>query len=169
LLTAGALLGWFRTEIGFFPLATWSLSSFVVGTIFQEYFRAIRARMRGGRESLLAAFGTLMRKNQRRYGGYVVHLGIVFILIGIAGAAFNEERLANVLPGSSIEIDGYRLEYRTASPIPKQHYGGGGADRPLPGTAVATMTPRSACTSSSSSRPRSRRCTRRCARTSTSC
>jgi cytochrome c-type biogenesis protein CcmF len=142
-LTAGALLGGFRGEIGFFPLATWSLSSFVVGTIFQEYFRALRARMRGGRESLLAAFGTLMRKNQRRYGGYVVHLGIVLILIGIAGAAFNEERLANVAPGSSIEIDGYRLEFRTASPIPKQHYGGAVArialfrgDRPL-----ATMTP----------------------------
>jgi len=142
-LTAVALLGWFRTEIGFFPLATWSLSGFVVGTIFQEYFRAIRARMRGGKENLLQAFGMLMRKNQRRYGGYVVHLGIVFILIGIAGAAFNEERLANVLPGSSIEIDGYRLEYRTASPIPKQHYGGAVArialfrgDRPL-----ATMTP----------------------------
>jgi hypothetical protein len=38
----------------------------------------------------LQAFGTLMRKNQRRYGGYVVHLGVVFILIGIAGAAFND-------------------------------------------------------------------------------
>jgi hypothetical protein len=77
LLTAGTLLAWFRTEIGFFPLATWSLCCFVVGTIFQEYFRAIRARMRGGRENLLRAFGTLMRKNQRRYGGYVVHLGVV--------------------------------------------------------------------------------------------
>jgi cytochrome c-type biogenesis protein CcmF len=142
-LTAGALLSWFRAEIGFFPLATWSLSSFVVGTIFQEYFRAIRARMRGGRENLLQAFGTLMRKNQRRYGGYVVHLGVVFILIGIAGAAFNEERLENVHPGGSVEIDGYRLEYRTASPIPKQHYGGAVARIALyeDGRPLATMTP----------------------------
>ncbi len=133
-LTAGALLAWFRSEIGFFPLATWSLSSFVVGTIFQEYFRAIRARMRGGDENLLQAFGTLMRKNQRRYGGYVVHLGVVFILIGIAGAAFNEERLENVHPGDSIEIDGYRLEYRTASAHPEAALRRGrGADRPLPG------------------------------------
>jgi len=142
-LTAGALLAWFGSRIGFFPLATWSLGSFVVGTIFQEYFRAMRARMRGGKENLLEAFGTLMRKNQRRYGGYVVHLGVVFILFGIAGAAFNEERLENVRPGGSIEMDGYRLEYRTASPIPKKHYGGAVArialyrdDRPL-----VTMTP----------------------------
>jgi len=142
-LTAGALLAWFRTEIGFFPLATWSLSSFVVGTIVQEYFRAIRARMRGGKENPLQAFGMLMRKNQRRYGGYVVHLGVVFILIGIAGAAFNEERLENIHPGGFIEIDGYRLEYRTASPIPQQHYGGAVARIALyqDGRPLATMTP----------------------------
>jgi cytochrome c-type biogenesis protein CcmF len=142
-LTAGALLAWFRAEIGFFPLATWSLGSFVVGTIFQEYFRALRSRMRGGKENLLEAFGTLMRKNQRRYGGYVVHLGVVFILVGIAGAAFNEERLENVRPGGAVEIDGYRLEYRTASPIPKQHYGGAVARIALyqDGRPLATMTP----------------------------
>jgi cytochrome c-type biogenesis protein CcmF len=142
-LTAGGLLAWFRGEIGFFPLATWSLSAFVIGAIFQEYFRAIRARMRGGRESLLQAFGALMRKNQRRYGGYVVHLGVVFILIGIAGAAFNEERLENVHPGDSIEVDGYRLEYRTALPIPKQHYGGAVARIALyqNGRPLGTMTP----------------------------
>jgi cytochrome c-type biogenesis protein CcmF len=142
-LTAVALLAWFRGEVGFFPLATWSLGSFVVGTIAQEYFRAVRARMRGLGENPLQALAALMRKNQRRYGGYVVHLGVVFILVGIAGAAFNEERLENVRPGGSIDIDGYRLEYRTASPIPKQHYGGAVArialyqnDRPL-----LTMTP----------------------------
>ena len=142
-VTAGALLAWFGTGIGFFPLATWSLCSFVVGTIFQEYFRAIRARMRRGNESLLKAFGTLMRKNQRRYGGYVVHLGVVFILFGIAGAAFNEEQLENLLPGGSVEIDGYRLEYRTASPIPNPHYGGAVARIALyqDGRPLATMTP----------------------------
>jgi cytochrome c-type biogenesis protein CcmF len=72
-----------------------------------------------------------------------VHLGVVFILIGIAGAAFNEERLENVHPGGSIEIDGYRLEYRTASPIPKQHYGGAVARIALyqDGRPLVTMTP----------------------------
>jgi cytochrome c-type biogenesis protein CcmF len=142
-LTGGVLLAWFRAQIGFFPLATWSLSGFVVATIFQEYFRAIRARMRGGKESLPRAFGTLMRKNQRRYGGYVVHLGVVFILVGIAGAAFNEERLENVRPGGSIELDGYRLEYRTALPIPKQYYGGAVARVALfkDGHPLVTMTP----------------------------
>ena len=81
--------------------------------------------MRNAGESALTALGTLLRKNQRRYGGYVVHLGIVFILIGISGSAFNEERLENVKPGESISMsDGYKLEYLTAKPLPKQHYGG---------------------------------------------
>jgi cytochrome c-type biogenesis protein CcmF len=143
LATAAALLVALRGDISFYALSTWSLCSFVVGTICQEYTRALRARMRGGKENLLEAFGTLMRKNQRRYGGYVVHLGVVFILFGIAGAAFNEERLENVSPGGSVEMNGYRLEYRTATPLPQRHYGGAVArialyqdDRPL-----LTMTP----------------------------
>ena len=60
-LTAVALLAWLRGEVGFFPLATWSLGSFVVGTIAQEYFRAVRARMRGLGENPLQALAALMR------------------------------------------------------------------------------------------------------------
>ena len=110
LVACVVLLVAFRGEITAFPLATWSLSAFVIGTITQEYVRAIRARTRGGKENVLQALGTLLRKNQRRYGGYVVHLGVVFVLIGIAGAAFNEERLENLAPGDAVELNGYRLE-----------------------------------------------------------
>jgi cytochrome c-type biogenesis protein CcmF len=121
--TAVVLLIAFGGGPGFFALATWTLAAFVSGTIFQEYARAIRARVRNG-EGPLRAVATLLRRNQRRYGGYVVHLGVVFIFIGIAGAAFNQERLENIAPGQSVEIADYRLEYLTARPIPKQHYGG---------------------------------------------
>jgi len=108
-----------------YPIVFWSLGAFVVGTIAQEYTRAIRARMRNAGESAATAFATLLRRNQRRYGGYIVHLGIVFILVGISGSAFNEERLENVKPGQAVSLDdGSRLEYLTARPLPKQHYGG---------------------------------------------
>jgi cytochrome c-type biogenesis protein CcmF len=108
-----------------YPLVFWSLGAFVTATITQEYWRAIRARMRNVGESATTALVTLLRRNQRRYGGYVVHLGIVFILLGISGAAFNEERLENVKPGQTVSLaDGSRLEYLTAKPLPKQHYGG---------------------------------------------
>jgi len=127
---------------GVFPVLVWAVSGFVVGTISQEYVRAVRARMRHG-ENPVQAVATLMRKNQRRYGGYVVHLGVVFIFIGIAGAAFNEERLENIRVGDSIEMNGYRLEYRTARAIPAQHYGGAIARLALfkNGEPLVTMTP----------------------------
>ena len=99
LVTAVVLAIALHGRIGAIPLVFWCARRLRVGTIAQEYGRAIRARMRSGRESVLQALATLLRKNQRRYGGYVVHLGVVFILIGIGGAAFNEERLENVEPG----------------------------------------------------------------------
>jgi cytochrome c-type biogenesis protein CcmF len=140
---AVALAAGLRGSIGFYPLSLWSLGAFVTATVAQEYVRAIRARTRKGDENALQALGVLLRRNQQRYGGYVVHLGVVLIVIGIGGAAFNEERLENVRVGDSIRMNGYRLEYLTARPIPQQHYGGAVArlalfegDRP-----VAVMAP----------------------------
>ena len=130
------------TELSIYPLVFWSLGAFVVATIAQEYTRAIRARTRRG-ESAPRALVTLLSKNQRRYGGYVVHLGMVFILIGISGAAFNEERLENLDPGERIAMNGYTLEYLTARALPQQHYGGAVARLALyrDGDPIAIMAP----------------------------
>jgi cytochrome c-type biogenesis protein CcmF len=132
----------FRGGIGWFPLLTWSLAALVTATIVQEYVRAMRVRMRRG-EGPATALAVLFRKNARRYGGYVVHLGVVFIFVGIAGAAFNEERLENLSPGDAVAMDGYRLEYRTARALPHPHYGGAEARIALfrGDRALGTMTP----------------------------
>ena len=90
----------------------------------QEYTRAIRVRVRKGEENALQAFVSLLRKNQQRYGGYIVHLGVVLVLLGTAGSVLNEERLENVRPGSEIRLHDYRLRYLTAEALPAQHYGG---------------------------------------------
>jgi cytochrome c-type biogenesis protein CcmF len=142
LATAVALVVLRRGAISVYPLVTWSLGAFVTTTIAQEYARAVRARMRHG-ESPPKALRTLFAKNQRRYGGYVVHLGVVFIFVGIAGAAFNEERLENVSPGQSLALADYRLEYLTAKPLPTQHYGGAVARLALyeGGKPLAVMAP----------------------------
>ena len=131
-----------RERLELMAVAIWATGAFVTATITQEYWRAIGARMRRG-ENVFTAFATLMRKNQRRYGGYVVHMGMVFLFIGFAGAAFNEERLENLRVGEAIEMEPYRLEYRSAPAIEEQHYGGAEArialfqnDEP-----VATMRP----------------------------
>jgi cytochrome c-type biogenesis protein CcmF len=124
LVTAAGVVAWLRSDLDLYGLMVWSLGAFVVATIVQEYARAIRARVRKGEEKVHQAFWSLLRKNQQRYGGYVVHLGAVFVLMGTAGSVLNEERLENVRPGNEISIHDYRLRYLTARPLPAQHYGG---------------------------------------------
>jgi cytochrome c-type biogenesis protein CcmF len=143
--TATALLLGVGLGAGAEPLAVaiWSLGAFTTATIAQEYWRAIGARMRRSDEGPLQALGVLLRRNQRRYGGYVVHLGVVFIFVGVAGAAFNEEKLESIRPGESVTLSDYRLEYLTARPIPAQHYGGAVARLALyqDGEPLAVMAP----------------------------
>jgi cytochrome c-type biogenesis protein CcmF len=142
-VTAIALAVALGKELTLYSLTAWSLCAFVIGTIAQEYTRAVRARMRKGEENALQAFAALLRKNQQRYGGYIVHLGVVFVLIGITGATLNEERLENVRPGGSFSLGPYRFDYRTANALPAQHYGGARARLALyrGDQGLAVMTP----------------------------
>jgi cytochrome c-type biogenesis protein CcmF len=120
-----AALFWGR--VGFWAVAIWGLCVFIVAGIGQEYARAISGRMRIHGESAGRALLTLLSKNQRRYGGYIVHLAVVLMVIGFTGALFNQERLENIRTGESIELGPYRFLYLTADPIPEQHYGGAAA------------------------------------------
>ncbi len=124
-------------------MGCWILSAFVIATIVQEYYRAVTARVNHRGETPFAALWLLLRRNQRRYGGYVVHLGIILMFIAISGAAFNQERLENLEPGESLELDRYAFEYMTAEPNLEQHYGGATARVALykDGEGVATMLP----------------------------
>ena len=81
LVTAVALIAALGAQLTFYSITAWSLAGFVVGTITQEYVRAVRARTRKGDENVFQALAALLRKNQQRYGGYIVHLGVVFVLI----------------------------------------------------------------------------------------
>jgi cytochrome c-type biogenesis protein CcmF len=85
------------------------LCAFVTLTIVIEYFRGTRARMRAHGENLLEAIYRLMAKNKRRYGGYVVHFGIVLLFIGMTGTVFNIEVQDEVLAGDTITIGGYEV------------------------------------------------------------
>ncbi len=114
----------FWGQVGYWALTCWGLCAFVATAIGQEYAQAMRARARAHGESPLIAFMALLRKNQRRYGGYIIHLGVVVILLGISGSVFNYEALENIEPGDSVHVQDYRIEYLTADPITQQHYGG---------------------------------------------
>ena len=70
----------------FLPLLGFTLLAFVVCTILYDTALALRARKRIAGEGILRGLVTLARRNQRRYGGLIVHLGIVLIMMGIAGS-----------------------------------------------------------------------------------
>ena len=139
----------FGLSPGYWAISAWGLAGFVLTTIVQEYGRAISARMGRLNESAGTALMTLLRRNQRRYGGYIVHAGVVILLLGVSGAAFNEEKLENISPGDSTRIQDFRLHYLTADAIPAQHYGGAkarlalyrGGDENHEGKPLAVMTP----------------------------
>ena len=118
------VLSIFGFEPGYWAIACWGLAGFVLTTITQEYTQAIRGRMRRLGEGFGTALRTLLSRNQRRYGGYIVHAGFVILMLGISGAAFNEEQLSTMRPGESATIRNFRLEYLTADAIPEEHYGG---------------------------------------------
>jgi cytochrome c-type biogenesis protein CcmF len=117
--SALALLGIRR----FYPLAFGALCAFVASTVAEEYWRGMRARMRHG-EGPIEALASLIRRNPRRYGGYVVHIAVVLMFVGFAGAAFNLEETKLLRPGERWEVAGYTLEYRQARPVSHPHYAG---------------------------------------------
>ena len=95
-------------------LVAYTFSAFVVTTIVMEFARGTRARKALGAGSWPGAFSSLMARNRRRYGGYVVHASIVLLAIGVAGSsAFDSVAEAKLARGESLAIGGYTLVYRS--------------------------------------------------------
>ena len=90
---------------------TLSLTVFVASTIAVDYIRATRARRRMG-EALLPAMGGLLGRHNRRYGGFVIHLGILIIAVGVTGSqAWSVQREMTVKRGESVELAGYKFRF----------------------------------------------------------
>ena len=102
LLTAGVLAG--------LGLRVWSsglcfaLSAFVAGTIGQEFWRGARIRSRNSGTDLFTALVGLVGRNKRRYGGYIVHLGIVLMFLGFAGGAYKLDEQVLLKQGQSAKV-----------------------------------------------------------------
>jgi cytochrome c-type biogenesis protein CcmF len=96
----------------FYALMCFGLCLFVAWTIMAEFYKGARAiRVRTG-QNLLAAAVELTHRNTRRYGGYVVHMGIVLMFVGFAGSAFNKNSSVEVKIGDSFPIGRYQLAVR---------------------------------------------------------
>jgi cytochrome c-type biogenesis protein CcmF len=92
-----------------YALVSFGLCMFVTATIVSEFWKGASAiRAKDGVGFIPAAI-TLTHRNTRRYGGYLVHMGIVFMFIGYTGAAFNQDVTKEVAPGGSFDLGHYNL------------------------------------------------------------
>jgi cytochrome c-type biogenesis protein CcmF len=93
-------------------LASFAACGFVTATIVAELVRGTLARHQATGENLLTALGNLIARNNRRYGGYVVHLGVVMIAVAVtASSMYQLEQMARLRPGESISVAEYRLTF----------------------------------------------------------
>ena len=110
-LVFGLLLFFWKVK-DFMPLLGFTLLAFVVLTITYDTALALRARRRLAGEGVLRGLITLARRNQRRYGGFVVHLGIVLIFMGIAGSmSYSQEKELTMAVKQQMQLGNYRVEF----------------------------------------------------------
>ncbi|MDW8338251.1 MAG: heme lyase CcmF/NrfE family subunit [Thermoleophilia bacterium] len=113
-LVAGLALVWLGAGSSVPGLIAYTFSAFVAATIVLEFVRGARARKALGAATWPGALASLVARNRRRYGGYVVHASIVLLAIGITGSsAFDSVAEARLERGESMSIGAYTLTYRS--------------------------------------------------------
>ena len=106
-----------------YSLITIMLSVLVALTVISEFVRGGRVIGRHTGQNLFASMVQLAHRNTRRYGGYIVHFGVIVIMIGFAGAAFNQDREREMGYGDKMAIGPYTLVCRSYTQEDKPNYG----------------------------------------------
>src|SRR5271166_812409 len=151
LVTLVALLGAGVREKPF-AMAMFCCAGFVFGSIGQEFVRGTRARRAIAGEAAPVALLALVRRSRRRYGGYIVHIGIAVLFVGVAASSsFQHAAELGLSPGQSTRVGAYTVRYvrPTATITPKYdaaHTGstlslGAVLDVSKGGRHVATLNP----------------------------
>jgi cytochrome c-type biogenesis protein CcmF len=110
-LTFGLVLFVWKVK-EFLPLLGFTLLAFVVLTMTYDTALALRARKRIAGEGIAQGLLTLARRNQRRYGGLIVHLGVVLIVLGIAGSmTYSLEKEATLGLNQELAVGNYRIQF----------------------------------------------------------
>ncbi|HET6999539.1 MAG TPA: cytochrome c-type biogenesis CcmF C-terminal domain-containing protein [Solirubrobacterales bacterium] len=111
-IVAAALL--LLTDAGSEPwaFALFVFAGFALTGLAQEFWRGAAARRSLAGGSMPTALVAIVSRNRRRYGGYIVHVGVIVLLIGIAASSsFQTNREVDLRPGESTVIDGREITY----------------------------------------------------------
>ena len=132
------------TDISYFySLMALSLSVLVTLTIASEFYRGGKVISGHTGQGMFASMVQLTHRNTRRYGGYIVHFGAVVVIIGLAGAAFNQDKEQEMGYGDKMTIGNYTLICRSYTQEENPNYGSEWAvlDVYKGGNKIDTMTP----------------------------
>ncbi len=127
----------------FYSLMTLFLSALVTFTIFSEFYRGGRVISGKTGQGMFASIVQLTHRNTRRYGGYVVHFGVVLAMIGFSGAALNQEKEMEMGYGDKMNIGNYELTCRSFTQDDNPNYASEWAliDVSENGKPLTTITP----------------------------
>jgi cytochrome c-type biogenesis protein CcmF len=128
----------------YYAVVCFSLAAFVLATIFMEFYRGTRARQALMGEAAPQALANLVGKNRRRYGGYVIHVGVVMVFIGVAASsAFRLEEQETIKKGDVVTVGAFSMTYKDIHFTDGAHYSSMLAEIEVRknGTLVETMYP----------------------------
>ena len=107
-ITTAAVLAAFGFRVWVSGLC-FALCAFVAGTVAQEFWRGANVRRRATGTDVFTALVGLVGRNKRRYGGYIVHIGIVLIFLGFAGNGYKRDQQMLLKPGEKGTIGAYTV------------------------------------------------------------
>ncbi|NTX07927.1 heme lyase CcmF/NrfE family subunit [Myxococcus sp. CA051A] len=130
---------------GVYPLLTFGLAGFVTVVTLRELVSPIRVRMTERKEGLVTAVLTSATKAQRRFGGYVVHLGIVILIVAVsASSSYVKHTSGTLKKDQTMMLDGYQLKYLglVSGEEPHRTFVAARVEVTTPGGKVEEMKPR---------------------------
>jgi cytochrome c-type biogenesis protein CcmF len=127
----------------FYSLMTIMLSALVALTVVSEFVRGGRVIARHTGQNLFASMVQLAHRNTRRYGGYIVHFGVIVVMIGFAGSVFNQDKEQEMGFGDKMTIGAYTLVCQSYTQDDNPNYGSEWAVMNVfkGGKQIATLNP----------------------------
>lgn len=109
----GKALAWVGGNL---PMITFGLVGFNLAVVVQEFVRGVRARRAAAAakntyESIVRAFYELVARSRRRYGGYIVHVGIITMFFGFTGRAWGTDKEVTLELGETVQVEDYTVLY----------------------------------------------------------
>jgi cytochrome c-type biogenesis protein CcmF len=107
----------------FMPVFFYSFSLFVLVSLAREFYLGTKAGVKSRGHGWLSSFAHLVTRNRRRYGGFLVHVGIIFMAVGLAGYGYYQfKEDFNLKPGQKITVKDYKLQYARLQSSTRQNY-----------------------------------------------